>query len=621
MFQRIQPILSILKPYQKNVLLNIFSNILASVFNLLSVVMFMPVLEMIFTQNLSTEKLTEYASFSAENLNLSSSTLKNYIYRFLSEYILSYPDLIQGKVMALFLICGLVILSFVLKNFFSYWAIYLMLYVRFHLIEDFRQKLYGKVLKLDIAYFSDQKRGDLLSRFTSDIYEVNAVGMQILEAYFKDLLGVIFTLVFLFNIHAQLTLFVLLFLPISGFLITRLGKNLKKNNVEVQQKGSDIISTLDESLSGIKIIKIFTAEKTMKARFKRIQAAYSSKVIAAERRREIASPFSEVSGIFVVCIIIIYGGKLVFQGEIGGSEFILFIGLFYNLINHIKGFSQSFFITRKGMASLQRLQEIQHQEVQIQTIPPIHSPAHFAQKLCLENVYFSYNDTQNVLENISFEVPKGKTIALVGSSGSGKSTIANLIPRFYDVTEGKILLDGINIQHIPVEEWREKIGLVSQESILFNDTVYHNIAFGKPSATPEEVKAAAQIAHAHDFISHLDKGYDTLIGDAGNKLSGGQKQRIAIARAILKDPEILILDEATSALDTESERLVQDALDKLMKNRTSIVIAHRLSTIIHADQILVMQKGKIIERGTHSQLLVENGLYARLNQLQNSENQ
>jgi ATP-binding cassette, subfamily B, bacterial MsbA len=520
----------------------------------------------------------------------------------------------------LILVCIMVIISSFLKNFCVFLANYFMAPIRNGVILDIRNKLYNKILRLPLSYFSNERKGDILSRMSGDVQEVEWSIMSSIEMIFRDPLTILIYLFTLFFMSYELTLFVLVLLPLSALIIGRIGKTLRKQSKQGQRRMGGILSVVEETLSGLRIIKGFNAEPKMKERFESMNGFYTRLMIKIFRRRYLASPMSEFMGTIVLVIMMYYGGSMVLneQSSLSPSEFIAYIVIFSQVINPAKAFSQAYYNIEKGMASLDRIENVLNaDDVIYEKSEPVSVPEF---KSCIEfkNVSFKY-ENEYVVKNVNLKIEKGKTVALVGPSGAGKSTIADLIPRFFDVSEGDILIDGISIKDIRIKDLRALMGIVTQQPVLFNDTFFNNIAFGSNVATEEMVIEAAQVANAYEFIKVYPNHLYTNIGDSGDKLSGGQKQRISIARAVLKNPPILILDEATSSLDTESERLVQDALTKLMSNRTSIVIAHRLSTIINADEILVINNGEIIERGKHPELIAMDGLYKKLHSIQNQQ--
>ena len=584
--------------------MNIIFNVLTVFFSLVTLTMVVPFLNLLF----GTQKLVT----STPPLNLNPNDLIDNFYFLLSKIIME-----RGKIDALLFICILVVVMFFLKNLFRYMAMYYMAKVRNRVIRDVRYDLYSKVLNLPLKYFSEERKGDLLVRMTNDVQEIQWSIMSSLEVVFREPLAVFSFLLTLFLMSPQLTVFVLVLLPVTGFLIGRVGKTLRRKSTLGQEKMSDLLSMMEETLSGLRIIKGFTAELIQRTRFRSKNNDYTKVQVSIDRRRDLSAPMSEFLGTIVMVVVMYFGGQLVLGSrvDLSASVFIAFIAVFSQIIPPAKNFATAYYNIQKGIASADRLSKILDAEETLQDSPVARSMTEFTKAVEYRDVSFSYGN-EPVLKNISFTLGKGKTIALVGPSGGGKSTLADLLPRFYDPDSGAVLVDDTDIREIKSLDLRKLIGIVTQESILFNDTVFNNIAFGADQAREEDVIAAARIANAHEFIMDMPGGYQANIGDRGGKLSGGQRQRLSIARAILKNPPILILDEATSALDTESERLVQDAIIKLMQHRTSLVIAHRLSTIQHADEILVIQKGEIAERGTHAGLLGMQGLYKKLYDLQ-----
>lgn len=519
---------------------------------------------------------------------------------------------------SLLLMVGLVIMMFFLKNIFNYLAMYYVTFLRNGTLKDLRLAMYKKVIHLPLSFYSEKRRGDVMIRMTNDVGEVQFSFLSILEIIIKEPMTIIFTIASMFYLSPKLTLFVFIFIPTSGFLISFIGKSLKRKSNRVQQESGIFLSIIDETLSGLKIIKSYNSEDNFQGKYKESAQKlykYSNSLI---NRNNLSTPISEFLGIVVIAVLLWFGGNMVFEGNLKGTEFITYMGLAYNILTPAKSLSKASYTLKGAMAAADRVLEILEQENSIDNKPDAIKKTSFDNHIAIENITFRYGD-ENVLKNFSVTVPKGKTIALVGQSGSGKSTIANLLTRFYDVQEGAIKVDGIDIKDIEMHSLRNLLGLVTQDSILFNDTIRGNVALGKLDATDEEIIEALKIANAYEFIKDLPEGIYTNVGDSGNKFSGGQKQRISIARAVLKNPPIMILDEATSALDTESEKLVQVALENMMQNRTSIVIAHRLSTIQKADNIIVMKKGEIVEQGTHNELLALNGTYSNLVALQSFE--
>ncbi|MFK8273431.1 ABC transporter ATP-binding protein [Capnocytophaga canimorsus] len=594
-------------PYKKHVALNIVFSTLYALFSALSFVALVPMLDIMF--NKEATKVYEKPLFPDD-----LSKIGDYAKTLLNYEITQVAG--NNPIWALGMMIGLVITMFLLKNLFNYLAIFFVTFLRNGVLRDLRNKLYKKVTELPISYFSEQRKGDIISRISGDVNEVQSSFLSVLELIFREPLTIIFSIMAMLAISAKLTLFVFIFIPISGLIISKIGKSLKKQSTKVQEEQGRFLSLIEETVGGLRIIKAFNAEKIFNKRFQESTQRFHHFANSLMNRQNLASPVSEFLGILVIAILLWFGGSMVLiEKTLDGSEFIAFMGLAYNILTPAKAISRASYDLRRGNAAAERVMEILDYQSQIQEKPNAIDKPNFEHSMVLKNITFAYGE-QNVLENFSLEIPKGKTVALVGQSGSGKSTIANLITRFYDVNQGQILLDGIDIKDLKIASLRRFMGIVAQDSILFNDTISNNLRIGKPDATQEEIIAAAKVANAYEFIQDLPQGFETNIGDAGNKLSGGQKQRLSIARAVLKNPPIMILDEATSALDTESERLVQNALENMMKNRTSIVIAHRLSTIQNADLIVVMQKGKIVEQGTHTQLLAKKGMYRKLVEMQ-----
>ena len=575
-------------------------------FSLFSLTMIIPFLNVLFSQN---------RNYTLMPWSVSAKSLLNNFNYYLGNYIVEH-----GQLKALMLISMLVVVMFFLKNLTRYMAMYFLAPIRNGVVRDIRRDVYHKILSLPIGYFTDERKGDMMARMTSDVQEVEWGIMNSLEAAFREPLNIIVFLITMFTMSSELTTFVLVLLPIAGLIIGRIGKSLKKKSVQAQEKMGELLSNIEETLSGLRIIHAFTAEKLASKKFGGLNNQHYGLMNKIGRRRDLASPVSEFLGTVVMTVVMYFGGLLVLgaNSKLEPSEFIAFIAIFSQVITPAKSLTTAWYNIQKGLASSERIYKILDAEVLVKDPEYPVEAKPFSDKIHFDGISFSYTkeDGKSVLKNISLEIPKGKTVALVGQSGSGKTTLADMLPRYYDVDKGKITIDGVNIKDIRITDLRSLMGIVTQESILFNDTVFNNIAFGMDNATEEEVIAAAKIANANDFITAMSDGYQTSIGDRGSKLSGGQRQRLSIARAVLKNPPILILDEATSALDTESERLVQEALINLMKQRTTLVIAHRLSTIVHADEIIVMQSGEIVERGTHQELLNKNGYYKRLFDLQ-----
>jgi len=518
----------------------------------------------------------------------------------------------HGDVKALGVICILILTFIILKNVFLYLSIYILTPIRNHIVNDMRTSMFEKILELPIGYFNDQKKGDIMSRLTNDLSDVETSSVNLLESLFREPVTILIFLCYMIVLSPQLTLFLMLLLPIAGFIIGRIGRSLKKQSTMLQEKLAAILSTIEETLSGIRVIKAFNAEQKQFNKFTVENNELLRIKNKAIRKRESAAPVSEVLGVTAIVCVLWYGGRLVLNKTfLDPGDFFTYILIFSQIIQPLKNLSSASYNIRKGAASVERIEHLVNEDVVIKEIAnPINLDSF---KDCIEfkNVSFSYQD-KIILDDINLKIEKGKTVALVGSSGAGKSTLVDLVPRFHDTIKGELLIDGIDIKNYSLHSLRNQMGIVTQEPILFNDTIANNISLGMQQASKEEIITAAKIANANQFILQKENGYNTTIGERGNKLSGGEKQRVTIARAVLKNPPILILDEATSSLDTESEKLVQDAINNLMNNRTSIVIAHRLSTIRHADEIIVLQKGKIVERGTHMTLMALDGFYRRL---------
>lgn len=601
-------ILRFAKPYKSYAYLNILFNILYSIFNVLSIIIFIPTLGILFE---TQEKVPVAPIYNG------LGNLQAYLTDSLNYYLTVKVDQ-EGPVAALVFICITSIVIFFLKNAFRYAAMYVLAYLRTGMVKDIQDKLYFKTLNLPIGYFTETRKGDLLARMTSDVKEVEGSIINSLESLAREPITILIVLISMLAISPQLTLFVFIFLPIAGFLISIVGKHLKAQSLEAQKETGTFLSFLEETLGALKIIKGFNAEETLATKFTNSTFRFKKLMTTVLQRKGLSSPFSEFLGVAVVITVLWYGGSLVLgnKGTLTPQEFMGYIGLFYTIINPVKAITTVNYNIKKGNASAERIFEVLDKENSIKDSEDAIELNELKVNLTLKNVSFKYEDDY-VLKDFSLDVKKGHTIALVGQSGSGKSTIANLVTRFYDVNEGEILIDGSNIKNIKKKSLRSLMGLVTQDSILFNDSVKKNIGLGKENASDEEIIEAAKIANAHDFIMELPQGYESNIGDSGNKLSGGQKQRLSIARAVLKNPPIMILDEATSALDTKSERLVQDALEKMMRNRTSLVIAHRLSTIQNADSIVVLNKGEIVEQGTHEELIKSAKSYKKLVEMQN----
>ena len=597
-------VLYYIKPYRFQVFLNVLLNILTAVFSLFSLALLAPFLGILFgTQEMVLVKPA---------FELSSSVILKTVY-----YYLSIIKNESGATHALFFVAAFILAMTFFKNLFAFFSNFFMAPLRNGIIKDIRNRIYNKVLNLHIGYFSEEKKGDIISRMTTDVQEFEWSAIASIEMVFRDPILIITFLVSLFFISPLLTAIILVLLPISGIIIGWIGKSLRKSSGEFRARMGTLISMMEETLGGLRIIKAFVAEKKIENRFKAENEIYTKIANRIFRREYLASPLSEFLGVATLMVVLIYGASLIMSKKTALTPelFITYIAIFSQIINPAKSLTTAYYRIRKGMAAIDRINSVLVAEHQIKEASEPIRVTTFNSDIEFRNASFKYADA-SVLNNINLKIPKGKSIALVGQSGSGKSTLVDLIPRFYDVQEGEILIDGENIKNIKISDLRHLMGNVNQESILFNDTIFNNISFGVESATMDQVIEAAKVANAHDFIMETPDGYQTNIGDRGSKLSGGQRQRISIARAVLKNPAILILDEATSALDTESERLVQDALTNLMKNRTSIVIAHRLSTIKNADEICVLHKGEIVEKGTHTTLLEKEGYYKKLFDMQ-----
>ena len=592
------------KPYKHLVALNFVYNLLSALFAVFSIALMIPMLRIILMQDQQVYELMPMA--------MDMKTLENNLYYYISLYKDSY-----GPGYALLFVGVFLIIGTLLKTGTTFLASYTSVGLRNNVVRDLRKEIYDKILILPMGFFSAEKKGDIISRSTGDVQEVENSVMSSLDMALKNPVLILVYLVTMLIFSVHLTLFVFVLLPLAGLVIGRIGRSLKKKSMKGQEKMGVILGILEETLSGLRVIKAFNAEKRMEKRFDTEIGDYRSIMNRLMRRRELAHPVSEFLGTIVVVIVVWYGGTLILSQDSGlePAAFLAYLGIFYLIINPAKAFSQALFNIQKGMAAYDRIEKILKADVSIKEAPNAKAIANLNEGVEYRNVTFAYND-RPVLKNVSIYIPKGKSVALVGQSGSGKSTFVDLLARFYDIQQGSIMIDGTDIRDLKLYDLRHLMGNVNQDPILFNDTIYNNITFGVDSATPEQVIAAARVANAHDFIMETDNGYDTVIGDRGSKLSGGQRQRISIARAVLRNPPIMILDEATSALDTESELLVQQALENLMANRTSIVIAHRLSTVRNADMICVFHEGEIVETGTHEELLSKGGMYKKLHSLQ-----
>ena len=589
-------------PYKRFAFLNIFFNILYAVFSALSFVVLMPLFEVIF----KTDEKIVYEKPVFEGFTSGMEYLNNYFNYYVSTIIG------ENQEKTLLFIVVLIVVIFLLKNMFGYLSFYYITFLKNGVLKDIRNDLYHKTISLPISYFSEKKKGDIMARIGPDVIEVHYSFLSILELIFRDPIMILITIISMLSASVKLTFFIFIFVPVAGFIINIIGKNLKKTSDKVQREQGTLLSLLEETLSGLRIIKGFNAEKVFHHKFEKSTSKFEQFSNKLMIKTQLAGPVSEILGIMVFCVLIWYGGNLVLvEKTISPAVFIPFLGLAYNIITPAKSISKASFTIKKGNAAAERILAILETEDPLQDRQNTIHKEEFTSEIEFKNVSFKYED-DDVLKDFSLKVPKGTSVALVGQSGSGKSTLANLVTRFYDVNNGSITIDGDDVKDISKKSLLGLMGIVTQDSILFNDTVSENIKLGKQEASTKEVMNASEIANAHEFINELPKQYETNIGDGGNKLSGGQKQRISIARAVLKNPPIMILDEATSALDTESEQLVQTALEKMMKNRTSLVIAHRLSTIQNADNIVVLRKGIIIEQGKHEELLAKKGEYFKL---------
>ena len=593
-------IFNYIKKYPRMVTGYFILNILSAFFSLISLAMLAPFLTLIFDLQQSD---------GVQTSRFRLGELSDQLYNTLSE-LTQTPE---GRIQALAIICVLVICSIVLKNIFLYGAMYVLTPIRNNIINDMRTDMFKKILALPVGFFNEQRKGDIMSKLTNDLQDVEFSTISFLESFFREPILIALYLFAMINLSPELSVFLLLFLPVAGLIIGRIGRSLKKVSNSVQVKLGEILSTIEETLGGIRVVKAFNAEAQQLEKFKQENNQLLLIKNQTIRRRDLASPVSETLGIVAVCCVLYYGGSLVLNKSftLNGPDFLTFIAIFTQIINPLKAFSTASYNIQKGAASIARIQKLIKEEQTVKEDPNPVSIDAFNDSIELRDVGFAYQD-KIILDKINLTIKKGQTIALVGSSGAGKSTLADLIPRFHDATSGEVLIDGINIKQYKMNDLRNLMGIVTQDPILFNDSIKANIALGNLQAPEENIIQAAKIANAHDFIQQKEETYHTLVGDRGSKLSGGEKQRVTIARAVLKNPPILILDEATSSLDTESEKWVQDAINQLMKDRTSIIIAHRLSTVRHADEIIVLDKGTIAERGKHEELIAQNGIYCKL---------
>lgn len=592
-----------IRKYPKLVVLYFTLNLLSAFFSLISLTMLAPFLTLIFGIR-QDDKLVQ-SKFRLGKLS-------DRLYEILTQQI----ETDAGKIKALGFLCLIVLLAILLKNLFLYLSMYVLTPIRNRIINDMREDMFQKILQLPVGFFNEQRKGDIMSKLTNDLQDVEYSTISFLETFFREPIIIILYLSAMVSLSPQLSLFLLIFLPVSGLIIGRVGRSLKRVSGIVQEKLGDILSTIEETLGGMRVVKAFNAEEQQLKKFRNENKLLFEIKNKANRRRDLASPVSETLGLLAVCCVLFYGGRLVLtENFLNGPDFLAYIAIFTQIINPLKSLTTASYNIRKGAASVQRIQELITVDDSIKEIDNPVRINSFKEKIEFRNVSFAYQDI-TILKNVNLVLEKGKTVALVGSSGSGKSTLADLVPRFHDVSAGEVLIDGINIKNYSIKDLRSIMGIVTQEPILFNDSIAANIALGNDHVVVEQIEQAAKIANAHHFIISKENGYNSNVGDRGSKLSGGEKQRLTIARAVLKNPPILILDEATSSLDTESEKLVQEAINHLMKDRTSLVIAHRLSTIRHADEILVLQKGQIVERGKHEELIQQKGFYRKLVEMQ-----
>ncbi len=595
--KKISRLLKYLVDYKGKIALYFGANLLGITFGVLSFSMLTPALSVLF-------KLTKD--------NIKADGMLGKVSTYISEVVKQ-----QGELQALGYICIIVVSFTVLKNIFLYLSLYILNPIRNAILRRLRDDIFTKTLSLPIGFFTEERKGDLISRMTNDINEVELSIMGVLEVFIREPLTIIFYLISMIYISPQLTMFLLILLPVAGLIIGRISKSLRKSSNIAQEQLGSMLGVIDESLVGMRVLKAFNAEKHQHLKFMKLNNTlfHTRNKIAA--RREMASPLSETMGVIVVSIILFYGGRLIINGNstLSGATFVTYIAFFTQIISPFKNLSSAFYNVQKGSSALDRIEELLTAENTITEAPDAKEITSFNDNIEFRNVSFAYGD-KKIINNVNFTIGKGKVIALVGASGAGKSTLVDLVPRFHDVTSGEILIDGTNIKQLKIDDLRRLMGVVGQDPILFNDSIYNNITLGTGGATKERVEEAARIAHADKFIVQKSEGYETSVGDRGVRLSGGERQRVTIARAVLKNPPIMILDEATSSLDTESERIVQEAINTLMKNRTCIVIAHRLSTVQHADEIIVLDKGSIAERGTHQGLLAKDGIYRKLVEMQ-----
>lgn len=607
-------LLRYVKHYKAHGLFNIIFNLLAVVFNAISLTMLTPILGLLFK-----DKNFDYGQFLVPNphLGLNKDFLEFELNSWFADMIINHETgMVDGKKRVLIIVCALTIASFFFKNLFTYLAKWTLAPIRNDIIAIVRSESYKKILKLPISFFSEEKKGDIMSRMTTDVKEIE-LGIAAIDAFIKQPINIIVFLGLLFFVDVQLTLIILIMVPIMGIVISRIGKGLKRTSGKAQEKIGQVVTVFEESLTGLKIIKAFAVEKIFLSNFEKYNRRFFKLSTRAHRKKTLAAPTSEFLGIGLFCVVLIVGGNRVFEGTLTGEVFINYLLYLYGLITPIKGLTDAFTSMNQSSASMDRIEKILDAEVSIKNLSNPQSKSNLEKEITFKDVQFKY-EKDWVLKGINFTFEKGKSYALVGHSGSGKSTLADLIPRFQEATSGEVLIDGVNIKEIDLAELRKLTGIVTQDSILFNDTVRNNLTLGIEGIPDKQITSALETANALEFVDKLENGLDTTIGDGGGKLSGGQKQRLCIARAVLQNPPVLILDEATSALDTSSEHIVQDALNKVMVNRTSIVIAHRLSTIRNSDCIIVLDEGEISQVGTHDELIVQEGIYKELSEMQNN---